>query len=139
MMTVARLAEKARVPAETVRYYDRRGMLGATSRTPSGYRKYSEDIVDRLSFIRKAQRCGLRLREIAELLEIKDRGLCPCGRTVMLLESRIAEAQEEIGRLEGLKKDLKAMIRSVESKNEWCYRQAKASSKRRKQDDEKAG
>jgi len=131
MLTVAKLAKSAQVAPDTVRYYDRKGMLGATSRTPAGYRTYSEDVTDRLRFIRKAQKCGLRLREIAELLEIRDKGLCPCGRTVALLENRIAEAEEEIRRLRDLKGDLKAMIQSVESKKEWCYQSVQTTSKRR--------
>ncbi|MGI8426460.1 MAG: MerR family transcriptional regulator [Actinomycetota bacterium] len=140
MITVAKVARKAQVPPDTVRYYDRKGMLGPTERTPAGYRSYSEDVVDRLSFIRKAQKCGLRLREIAELLEIRDKGLCPCGRTVALLESRIGEAGEEIRRLKELKGELRSMIESVASKNEWCYlEEAKRIPERRKQDGKKKG
>ncbi|MGI8426732.1 MAG: MerR family transcriptional regulator [Actinomycetota bacterium] len=133
MMTIAKLATKAKVAPHTVRFYDRKGLLHPAGRTSSGYRIYPEEAVGRLEFIRKAQRSGLRLREIAELLEIRDRGLCPCGRTAEVLQARIDEAEQEIGRLRDLQADLKAMIKSVESKQEWCYQPEQSNDKRRVQ------
>ena len=79
-------------------------------RTPSGYRQYNEDMADRLRFIKGAQRFGLRLEEIRELLEIQDSGQCPCGHTRELLRTRVAEVDEEMRRLRRLRRDLLQMI-----------------------------
>jgi DNA-binding transcriptional MerR regulator len=68
-----------------VRYYERLGLLPKPERTAAGYRQYQQDAVERLRFIKSAQRVGLRLREIAELLAICDYGLCPCGHSEALL------------------------------------------------------
>ena len=83
-------------------------MLLAPDRTAAGYRVYGQDAVERLRFIKGAQRLGLRLQEIKELLEIRDRGLCPCGHTESLLDRRVSEIDAEIEQLEAVKGDLLA-------------------------------
>jgi DNA-binding transcriptional MerR regulator len=67
-LTVSQLAERVGVRADTVRYYERVGLLPASARSPAGYRTYGQAAVERLRFIKGAQRVGLRLRDIAELL-----------------------------------------------------------------------
>ena len=105
-LTVSKLAREVGLTADTVRYYEKAGLLPAPARTPAGYRVYHEDDVERLRFIRGAQRIGLRLREIKELLDIRDRGLCPCGHTEDLLRGRVSEIDAEITRLQETKSDL---------------------------------
>jgi DNA-binding transcriptional MerR regulator len=94
----------------TIRYYERLGLLPAPERTPSGYRQYDEDVADRLRFIKGAQRFGLRLDEIRDLLDIQDHGQCPCGHTQELLRARAKEVDEEMRRLRRLRNDLLQMI-----------------------------
>jgi MerR family copper efflux transcriptional regulator len=67
-LTISQLAKRARVNVETIRYYERRGLLPAPSRRASGYRQYSQDNVAYLRFIRRAKTLGFSLKEIAELL-----------------------------------------------------------------------
>lgn len=105
-LTVSQLAEGAGLSADTVRYYERAGLLPAPERSPAGYRLYDEDMVARLRFIKGAQRIGLRLRQIRELLEVKDRGLCPCGHTEALLGKRIAEIDREVAELRDVRREL---------------------------------
>jgi DNA-binding transcriptional MerR regulator len=78
-LTISKLATEVGLTADTIRYYEKAGLLPAPARTSAGYRLYGDDAADRLRFIKGAQRIGLRLREIKELLDIGDRGLCPCG------------------------------------------------------------
>jgi DNA-binding transcriptional MerR regulator len=78
-LTVSDLGAEVGLSAATVRYYERLGLLPAPERSAAGYRQYHQDAVERLRFIKSAQRLGLRLREIAELLAICDQGLCPAG------------------------------------------------------------
>ncbi len=110
-LKVSQLAERARVSADTVRYYEKEGLLAEPERTRSGYRLYDEDAVERLHFIRGAQTLGLKLGDIKELLSIRDRGACPCGHTQQLLEQRVAEVDEEMRQLRGLKRELQSMER----------------------------
>jgi DNA-binding transcriptional MerR regulator len=109
-LTVSQLAERAGVRADTVRYYERVGLLPAPARSPAGYRTYDEAAVERLRFIKGAQRVGLRLRHIVELLEVADRGQCPCGHTETLLRQRLAEVDAELDRLEALRTELARLL-----------------------------
>jgi DNA-binding transcriptional MerR regulator len=87
-LTISTLGAEVGLSAATVRYYERLGLLPAPERTAAGYRQYSKDAIERLRFIKSAQRVGLRLREIGELLAICDQGLCPCGHTEAMLRER---------------------------------------------------
>ena len=93
---IAETAADAGVTPDTLRYYERVGLLGRPDRSPNGYRLYDEETTRRVLFIKGAQRMGLRLREIKELLETRDRGACPCGHTRTLVEQRIGEVESEL-------------------------------------------
>ncbi len=109
-LTVSKLAEEAGTSPDTVRYYERIGLLPETERSASGYRLYGDEAVERLRFIKRAQRFGLRLEAIGELLDIRRRGLCPCGHTRRLLEERVAELDEEMASLARLRADISEML-----------------------------
>ncbi len=109
-LTISKLGERVGISADTIRYYERAALLPHPQRTPSGYRLYGDEVADRLRFIKGAQRLGLRLREIRELLDVLDRGLCPCGHTETLLRKRIAEIDEETARLDDLKRELLRVV-----------------------------
>jgi DNA-binding transcriptional MerR regulator len=113
-LKVSELAGRVGLTADTVRYYERLGLLPEPSRSASGYRQYDEELADRLRFIRGAQRFGLRLGEIKELLDIQDNGRCPCGHTQDLLRSRVAEVDRELLRLEQLRTELLTMIQRAD-------------------------
>lgn len=108
-LKVSELAERAGVSADTVRYYEKEGLLREPERTQSGYRQYDDAALERLHFIRGAQTLGLKLGDIKELLAIRDRGACPCGHTKQLLEQRVAELDAEIRDLRALKRELRSM------------------------------
>jgi DNA-binding transcriptional MerR regulator len=112
-LTVSRLARLAGTSADTVRYYERIGLLPEPDRTPSGYRVYDDDAVERVRFIKDAQRFGLRLEEIGELLEIREKGLCPCGHTRTLLERRLTQLDEDMSAMAGLRRDIAAMLEEL--------------------------
>jgi DNA-binding transcriptional MerR regulator len=114
-LRVSDVASRAGLTPATVRYYERLGLLPAPERTASGYRQYDDDVADRLRLIKGAQRFGLRLGEIRELLDIQDRGACPCGHTQELLRKRVANVDEELLRLERLRTDLLRMIQQANS------------------------
>src|SRR5688572_28858274 len=95
-LTISKLAERVGMTPDGLRYYERTGLLPEPQRTAAGYRIYDDGVADRLRFIKGGQRLGLRLREIRELLDVLDRGLCPCGHTEAMLTHRIREIDEEV-------------------------------------------
>jgi len=109
-LTVSSLAGQAGLSADTVRYYERVGLLPEPARSAAGYRLYDQDALSRLRLIKGAQRAGLRLREIGELLQVADQGQCPCGHTETLLRQRLAEVRTELARLRGLEADLTRLL-----------------------------
>ena len=109
-LTVSELARQADISPHTVRYYERVGLLPAAPRDDSGYRLYDPALVDRLRFIRGAKRVGLRLQDINELLDIIDRGQCPCGHTDALLRHRLAEISDEITELATVRDELQRLL-----------------------------
>ena len=108
-LRVSQVAKQAGVSSDAVRFYEKQGLLPEPPRSPAGYREYDEQIPQRIRFIKGAQEMGLKLAEIGELLEIQDRGACPCGHTETLIRLHIAEIDAELKRLSSLRADLAAM------------------------------
>jgi DNA-binding transcriptional MerR regulator len=126
-LRVAELAAAVGVGAHTVRYYEKAGLLPGPARTPAGYRVYQSDAVDRLRFIQGAQRLGLRLRDIKDLLAIRDTGVCPCEPAEDLLRRRLADLDAEMTRLGALRKQMVTMVEALPSSDcppplpgSWC-------------------
>lgn len=86
MYAIGKLAQHVGVSTDTVRYYEKEGLLAPTGKTDAGYRLYNEDAVRRLRFIRQAQQCGFSLNEIGELLALKnsDAACCKDVRSVAI-------------------------------------------------------
>ena len=114
-LRVAELASAVGVRPDTIRYYERAGLLPAPERTTAGYRRYDAGAVDRLRFIRGAQRLGLRLADIRTLLAVRDTGTCPCEPAEGLLRRRLAEIDAEIARLVHLRAEMAAMVEALPS------------------------
>jgi DNA-binding transcriptional MerR regulator len=110
--TISAFADQAGVSPDTLRYYERIGLLVPTERTDAGYRLYDEGAAERLRFIRGTQRTGLRLSDIKELLDVQDRGQCPCGHTELLVERRLAEVEAELAELRAVQDRLRELSRS---------------------------
>ena len=108
-MRIGALAAEAGVSTKTIRYYESIGLLAEPDRSPSGYRQYGEDAVERLRFIRDAQATGLSLAEIASVLELKDAGSTSCAHTMALLERHVAELDAQIDRLRQARAELVEM------------------------------
>jgi DNA-binding transcriptional MerR regulator len=109
-LTVGQLAARGAVRTDTIRYYEREGLLPTPCRTEGEHRRYGSADVDRLLFIRGAQRLGLRLAEIRELLAVRDTGTCACEPAEVLLRRHVAEISTEIERLATLRTELLVML-----------------------------
>jgi DNA-binding transcriptional MerR regulator len=130
-LTVSVVADRVGLSPDAVRYYERLGLLPPPARSAGGYRLYDEAAVERLRFVKGAQRVGLRLREIGELLEVVDRGQCPCGHTEVLLRERLGEVDAELARLGALRATLARLLAerperacAVETAAQWWCVQA---------------
>jgi DNA-binding transcriptional MerR regulator len=109
-LTIAEVAADAGVRPDTLRYYERAGLVPPPPRTAGAHRRYPETTVDRLRFIRGAQRLGLRLSEIKDLLAVRDTGVCPCEPAEDLLRRHLAEIDAEMARLSRLRDEVAAML-----------------------------
>lgn len=104
-MTIGRLANAASVGVETIRFYEREGLLEAPRRTASGYRMYPPETTERLGFIRRAKALGFSLAEIRELLGLAE----PQGsraRVKALTEHKLAEIERRIDELRRMREAL---------------------------------
>lgn len=108
---IGRAATAAGLRAKTLRYYEALGLLPPPDRTESGYRVYSAEDVRRLGFIVKAKRLGLTLREIREVLGVRDGGQIPCIHIQHLLLRKAQEVDRRIAELTVLRKELRRLAR----------------------------
>jgi len=111
LVRISDLADQAGVTTKTLRYYERIGVLPAPSRSPSGYRDYRPDVLERLGFIRAGQAVGLSLGEIRQVVALRDRGETPCDHVYRLLQRRTADLDERIDELQALRRDLRALTK----------------------------
>ncbi len=109
-LSVGQLASRAGVRVDTVRFYERTGLLPRPRRTGGDHRRYGPADVDRLLFIRGARRLGLRLAEIRELARARDAGTCPCAPAEALLREHVGEIDREIARLTALRAELTGVL-----------------------------
>lgn len=102
-MRIGELARRAGVNVQTVRYYERRGLLHDPRRRGDGYREYSEATLDRLRFIRRAQELGFTLGEIGELLELRLDPGTKAADVKTRAEAKITEIEEKVRDLQQIR------------------------------------
>ncbi len=108
-MTIGQVARRASVGIETVRFYEREGLLEEPARRESGYRQYQEEAVSRLRFIRRAKELGFSLKEITELLALRVDPATTCSEVRTTAEAKIADVEEKIQALQRIKQALKKL------------------------------
>lgn len=111
-LTIGKLARAAGVAVETVRFYERKGLIADPPRRSSGYREYSEEVVRRLRFIRRAKELGFSLREIEELLALRT-GPATCGEVREQISAKLADIKERV-------RDLNRMGSALEELHTLC-------------------
>lgn len=109
--TVGDLARLAGLPASTIRYYDRRGLLKPAERTEGNYRIYDTDALDRLAFIRAAVSNGFTLEDIETLLAFRDGESRACRKVQGLIEDRLKELQIRARELARVQVALRSLLR----------------------------
>lgn len=109
-MRIGEAAEAAGVPAQTIRFYEREGLLPPPRRGPNGYRDYDDSTLNRLRFIRSAQAAGLTLVEIASILDLRGEGAVPCAHVQTLLSTKLHDVQARQRELAVLEAELEELI-----------------------------
>lgn len=108
-MTIGALAREAGVGVETVRFYERQGLLEKPPRAESGYRRYPPETAVRLRFIRHAKELGFSLLEIRELLSLRSSTEASCSDVRRQIWTKIEDVQKRIGSLERMRKTLEKL------------------------------
>ncbi len=113
-MTVGELAKRAHVNDQTVRYYERRGLIAEPVRTRAGYRQYPDDAPERIRFIKRAQDLGFSLKEIKELLGLRVDAEGTCHAVEEKARDKIALVETKIVGLNTMKKALERLVASCQ-------------------------
>ncbi len=114
-LTIGKLAREVGVGVETVRYYERRGLLAEPPRKASGYRQYSADAVRSLRFIRRAKELGFSLAEVAELLALREAPEPACPDVKRQIATKIDDIGERIADLRRIRGALEELHSRCES------------------------
>ena len=108
-MKIGTLAEATGTPVETIRFYEREGLLPTAARTEGNYRIYTPHHAERLAFIRQCRSLDMTLDEVRVLLRFKDQPTADCGEVNSLLDEHIGHVAERIRALRALEKELRAL------------------------------
>lgn len=114
MLRIGDLAARTGFSDRTIRYYESVGLIAARARSSAGYRLYDGSAVERLRLIERAKRLGLSLDEIREVTTLIDRGACPCGHVMELIDAQLAKADAAISELRAFSEDLRRFRKRAE-------------------------
>jgi DNA-binding transcriptional MerR regulator len=110
-LSAGELARRAGVSADTLRHYERKGVIAPPPRSANGYRRYPEDAVARVQLIRRALGLGFTLDDLAGVLRMRDRGGVPCGRVRALAATKLQEVEVRLRELRTQRNDLRSALR----------------------------
>ena len=109
-MLIGELAERAEVPIQTIRYYERRGLIEEPPRRSGGFREFSSGYVDRIRFIKRAQELGFTLSEVKDLLALRIDPETTCREIKSEAEEKLENVEEKIRDLERIRTSLTRLI-----------------------------
>lgn len=114
-MLIGALADATAVPAKTLRYWEAEGLLPPPARTRGGYRNYPDGAVERVAFIRQAQTAGLTLRQIEQILAVRDSGQAPCTSAIAVVDERLSDLDARLRELHRVRGDLTRLRAHLEA------------------------
>ncbi len=110
-LLIGQLAASAGIKADSVRFYERSGLLPKPARTAAGYRVYDRHALDQLRFIKKAQLLGFSLDEVRRVLQLKDQGNAKCRSVLAMAEATLTETASKLTELQRFHDALAANVR----------------------------
>jgi len=111
-LTIGKVAKQAEVNIQTLRYYDRIGLVPPSNHLSSGYRLYSPETIQRLAFIKNAQELGFTLKEVAALLKLKIDKKARASQVRKKTEQKLRVVEKKISQLQSIRKVLKNLVSS---------------------------
>lgn len=115
-LKIGELARRSGLRVETLRYYERRGLIPPPDRLPSGYRIYSPEVLQRLAFIRRCKALGFTLEETRDLLQLQQRPECGSAVVKQRVERHIADIRRRVEDLQQMLATLEALSASCDGK-----------------------
>jgi len=115
-LTIGQLAKQTDIGLETIRFYEREGLIANPPRRPSGYRAYPPETVQRVRFIRTAKELGFSLKEIGELLALRVDPVESCAHVKTIAEDKITDIEQRIRRLQRMRKTLRKLVTACEAR-----------------------
>jgi MerR family copper efflux transcriptional regulator len=111
-MQIGIVAKKIGLSIDAIRFYERNGLLPRPPRTQGGFRRYGENDLETLAFVRRVQGLGFKLSEIRGLLRLRGNRLQPCGPVQRRLEEKLTDVQRKLSDLHKLEQELRLTLRS---------------------------
>lgn len=113
-MQIGVVAKKIGLSVDAIRFYERNGLLPRPQRTEGGFRRYGENDVETLAFVRRVQGLGFKLSEIRGLLRLRGNRLQPCAPVKRRLQQKLADVQRKLSDLQKLEHELRLALRSCD-------------------------
>ncbi len=117
-LRIGEVASESGLSVETLRFYERRGLLGRPHRTAANYRVYQESVLERLDFIKRAQTVGFSLDEIQEIIKESENGRLPCQHVRELARAKLAELDARLTELRRHRTDLARLLDEWDERGE---------------------
>lgn len=110
MLTIGKVAERGQVTADSIRFYEREGLIRPAGKSASGYRLYTEEAIRRIEFIKQAQECGFSLADIRELLELRSTDSACCDDIYRVAVEKKLQLEHKIKALNAMSQALTRLI-----------------------------
>ena len=110
MLTIGKVAQRAQVTADSIRFYEREGLIRPAGKSESGYRLYTEEAIRRIEFIKQAQECGFSLADIRELLELRSTDSACCDDIYRVSVEKKLQLERKIKALNAMSQALTRLI-----------------------------
>ena len=115
-LTISTIAKEIEISVETIRYYERIGLISQPEKPDKGYRVYDDEILEKLYFIKHAKKLGFSLKEISDMMIIGSKG---CKETKEIASQKLQNIKNKINDLESISKTLEGLIRACDSNSEY--------------------
>jgi MerR family copper efflux transcriptional regulator len=113
-MQIGIVAKKIGLSVDAIRFYERNGLLPRPPRTPGGFRRYGEQDLETLAFVRRVQGLGFKLGEIRGLLRLRGSRMQPCAPVRLRLQTKLADVRQKLENLQRLERELRSALRSCD-------------------------
>ncbi len=115
-LTIGQVAKQTNIGLETIRFYEREGLIESPPRLPSGYRAYPPETVLRIRFIRTAKELGFSLKEIGELLALRVDPVESCAQAKVIAEDKIADIDNRLRTLQRMRRALRKLVNACDAR-----------------------